>query len=165
MCSQIPDHAVSQGFVDEHCFMPAHPLCRFLPTFAADRSRGTDGKTCNKFYKKHPVLTPGILTLFCAHTECIGFSLMTDQRGPTLHFIYNRFKTAPKMIVYDNACNLHRYVLRRAPQFFSSTLFRIDRLHIRNHDGCSSGYDLRQYPASMLVSPGCHFRTAEHTSC
>ncbi|KAL0038592.1 hypothetical protein WJX77_011963 [Trebouxia sp. C0004] len=109
MCSQIPDHAVSQGFVDEHCFMPAHPLCRFLPTFAADRSRGTDGKTCN--------------------------NLMTDQRGPTLHFIYNRFKTAPKMIVYDNACNLHRYVLRRAPQFFSSTLFRIDRLHIRNHDG------------------------------
>ncbi|DBA72299.1 TPA: hypothetical protein ACH3X2_010544 [Trebouxia sp. C0005] len=56
------------------------------------------------------------------------------------------------MIVCDNACKLHRYVLRRAPQFFSSTLFRIDRLYIRNHDGCSSGYDLRQYPASMLVS-------------
>lgn len=42
---------------------------------------------------------------------------------------------APKLIVYDNACNLHKYVLRRAPQFFSNTAFRIDRLHIYNHEG------------------------------
>ncbi len=98
---QIPDHPVSQGFVDEHCFMPAHPLCRSLPTFAADKSKGTDGKTCNKFYKKHPGLTPGIFTLFCAHRKCIGFSLMSDQEGRSTAFqlIYNRIKTGRTLSV------------------------------------------------------------------
>jgi hypothetical protein len=41
----------------------------------------------------------------------------------------------PAMLVYDNACNFHKYALRRAPQFFAKTLFRIDRLHIFNHHG------------------------------
>ena len=41
----------------------------------------------------------------------------------------------PGMVVYDNACNFHRYALRRAPRFFANTLFRIDRLHIFNHHG------------------------------
>ena len=92
---QIPDHVVSQDFVDEHCFMPAHPLCRSLPKFAADKSASSEGKSCNKFYKKHPGLTPGLFKLFCAHRRCIGFSLMADQEGPSTAFqlIYNRFKT------------------------------------------------------------------------
>ena len=156
---QIPGHAVDPSFVDEHFFLPAHPLCRALPSFAADKSKGTDVKTCNKFYKNHPGLTPGMFTLFCAHRKCLGFNLMADQEGPSTAFelIYTRFQSgqfrlyllalsvdlisdtfycaAPKMIVYDKACNLQRYVMRRAPHFFSSTLFRIDRLHIRNHDG------------------------------
>ena len=41
----------------------------------------------------------------------------------------------PNMVVYDNACNLHRYVLRRAPKLFADTAFRIDRLHVYNHHG------------------------------
>ena len=47
---QISEHPVSQGFADEHCFIPAYPLWRSLPDFAADKSKGTDGKTCNKVY-------------------------------------------------------------------------------------------------------------------
>ena len=40
---------------------------------------------------------------------------------------------APKLIIYDNCCNLMRYCLRRAPLFFSETQFLIDRLHWFNH--------------------------------
>jgi len=92
--------------------------------------------------------------VFCAHRKCLGFSLLTNPEGPSTVFdvVYTRFKTAPKLIVYDNACNLHKYVLRRAPQFFSNTAFRIDRLHIYNHEGCSSGYNLATYPNHMSVA-------------
>lgn len=42
---------------------------------------------------------------------------------------------APTMVVYDNACNLQRYALKRAPHFFRHAAFRIDRLHIFAHRG------------------------------
>lgn len=41
----------------------------------------------------------------------------------------------PKLVVYDNACNLQRYALNRAPRFFKDTAFRSDRLHMFNHHG------------------------------
>ena len=74
--------------------MPAHPICRALPGFVADKTKGPDGKSCNKFYKHHPGLTPGIFTMFCAHRTCLGFSLMADQEGPSTAFelVYTRFK-------------------------------------------------------------------------
>ena len=83
---QVTDHAVSQDFIDEHCYMPAHILCRALPNFAADKGKSSQGKSCNKFYKNHPGLTPGMFTLFCPHRRCIGFSLMADQEGPSTAF-------------------------------------------------------------------------------
>ncbi len=43
--------------------------------------------------------------------------------------------TAPSTVIYDNACNLHNYVLNRAPYFFKDTWFLIDRFHWRNHTG------------------------------
>ena len=84
------------------------------------------------------------------------------------------------MVVYDNACNLQRYALRRAPPFFKDTAFCIDRLHIFNHHGyalstarivahwhskamthivehicrCSKGYNLSIYPQDMEISTG-----------
>eukprot|EP00955_Chlamydomonas_euryale_P015250 163109-Chlamydomonas_euryale.AAC.1 len=39
----------------------------------------------------------------------------------------------PKMIVYDNCCNLHKYALRRQPSFFFKTRFVIDRMHAKGH--------------------------------
>ena len=42
---------------------------------------------------------------------------------------------APRVIVYDNACNLHTYCLNRDPVFFKHSRFLIDRLHWRDHTG------------------------------
>lgn len=170
---QIPDYPLNNNYTDHHCFMPSYPICRSVPPFKADRLRVADGKACNKYSSKHPGLTPGILTVFCAHRKCLGFSLLTNPEGPSTVFdvIYTRSKTgeltssllhfvcilvsclallgfalhaaadgfgmaaAPKLIVNANACNLHKYVLRRAPNFFSNAAFRIDRQHIYNHEG------------------------------
>jgi hypothetical protein len=43
--------------------------------------------------------------------------------------------SAPKIVIYDNACSLHNYVLNRDPVFFKDTVFVVDRLHWKNHSG------------------------------
>jgi hypothetical protein len=146
--------------------MPAYPLVRGLPPFAADESSSKETLTCNKFSGRHNQLTPGIFTLFCPHEVCLGFKLMNNNEGPGTLFelLFTRFRNGacscymqtiaaiplsllgcrsaccagPRRIIYDNACNLHRYSLRRAPRLFAKTEFRIDRLHIFNHIGCDS---------------------------
>lgn len=45
---------------------------------------------------------------------------------------------APKVVIYDNACNLHDYALNRDPGFFKNTKFFVDRFHWFNHKGKSS---------------------------
>lgn len=37
---------------------------------------------------------------------------------------------APKMLIYDNGCNAHCYLINREPAFFESTSVYIDRLHM-----------------------------------
>ena len=56
---------------------------------------------------------------------------------------------APKLIVYDNACNLHRYCLNRVGTFFQNTnlKFIVDPFHMGNHVTCSRGYRLDSLPA------------------
>lgn len=43
--------------------------------------------------------------------------------------------TAPDIVIYDNACNLHSYCLNREPKFFEKTWFLVDRFHWPNHTG------------------------------
>ena len=57
-----------------------------------------------------------------------------------------RFNPPPSVIVYDNACKLHAYVLNREPARFAKTRFYVDRLHFRKgHTGCTLGYSLDTY--------------------
>ena len=46
---------------------------------------------------------------------------------------FSNFLTAPQVVIYDNACNLHNYCLNRDPGFFASTKFCVDRFHWVNH--------------------------------
>lgn len=49
------------------------------------------------------------------------------------------------MVIYDRACKLHTYALKREPYFFKDTLFWVDAQHITGHVGCSEGYDPRVF--------------------
>ena len=62
------------------------------------------------------------------------------------------FESLPKMIIYDNSCKLHQYVLNREPSHFKDTLFFVDRFHWRGHIGCSSGYSLDKYSTYDISS-------------
>lgn len=77
---------------------------------------------------------------------------MSSHESPRHPFeiFRSRFKVAPKLIIYDNACKLHQYCLNREPAFFKHTQFAVDRFHWRGHVGCSAGYCLDKYKSAQI---------------
>ncbi|XP_066271346.1 uncharacterized protein [Branchiostoma lanceolatum] len=108
---------------------------------------------CRKESRGHPTLTAGVFTLYCQHAICYGFEVMLEPESPKYPFriLKSRFSTAPSVIIYDNACQLHSYCLNRDPGFFQNSRFFVDRLHFKNHKGCSKGYCLDMYKASFDI--------------
>ena len=107
----------------------------------------TDDK-CRKYSYGHPTLTPGIFTVYCQHGVCYGFKVLRScesLRHPFRLFTTRFTSPPPSVIVYDNACQLHTYALKREPQRFKRTLFAVDQFHWCGHVGCSSGYNLNLY--------------------
>ncbi|XP_066277571.1 uncharacterized protein [Branchiostoma lanceolatum] len=135
-------------------FFPAYSLVCGLPRFAMNEARKRkETDSCRKESYGHPSLTPGLFTLFCPHGVCFGFEVMRSCESPQHPFeiIRTRFKTAPRTIVYDNACQLHRYVMNRDPHFFKKTQFLVNRFHWKGHVGCSLGYCMDSYSASVDI--------------
>lgn len=67
---------------------------------------------------------------------------------------YTRLSAGPRMLVYDNACNVHRHCIKWQPAFFKHTMFRIDRIHKFNHHSCGSGYFLDNDISEDVLVPG-----------
>lgn len=61
----------------------------------------------------------------------MGYEVMKTGESPAMVFrwMLRHRSTAPKAIIYDNACNLAKYALMREPQFFKHTVFAVDRFH------------------------------------
>ncbi|KAG0695153.1 hypothetical protein DFH29DRAFT_985019 [Suillus ampliporus] len=70
---------------------------------------------CNKFYKTYSKnnLTGGILVLWCIHSVF-----------------------APKVIIYDFACQLAPYSFVREARYFQHTRFLVDEMHAHDHTHC-----------------------------
>ena len=47
--------------------------------------------------------------------------------------------------------NVHTYCLKREPARFKDTKFLVDRLHFRNHVGCSLGYSMNTYTSDEEI--------------
>ena len=56
------------------------------------------------------------------------------------------------MIIYDNSCKLHQYVLNHEPSHFKTFYFSLTASHWRGHIGCSSGYSLDKYSTYDISS-------------
>jgi hypothetical protein len=135
---QEPDFVVLSPDPEEDfvCF-PNLPLGRRIPDWGANGSKSEEEarETCNKYSSRHPSRTPGIFCLFCPHGFSLGFALMQRQEGVSTFFniLYCRLPEAPKMVIYDNGCNLHVYAVARAPSFFRDTAFVVDKFHMPGH--------------------------------
>ena len=144
-----------------HYLPPQEDSLSFFPNLPALVGRGnyaidhlnikSTSDECHKYPDSHPVLTPGIFTIYCQHGICYGFQVMDSHESPCYPFkiFRSRFTSAPKLIIYDNACKLHQYCLNREPAFFSHTQFSVDRFHWKGHVGCSSGYNLNLYKSAL----------------
>ena len=139
---------------EKFVFMPNNPVCRKLARYGDMRDDTT--YLCNKYNKKCRGMTPGIFAMFCPHGVCLGFRIMSRHEGPRTAFemIYERFKVAPGVIIYDNACNFHRYCMKRQGAYFANTMFLIDRMHSSGHVGCPESFNMRVYPGTMEIMPG-----------
>ena len=107
---------------------------------------------CRKYSSTHP--STNTFTLLCRHGICCGFQVMESHKPPWHPFeiLLCRFPTPLKMIIYDNGCKLHQYVLNREPVHFKNTVFLVDRFHWRGHVGCSSSYSLDGYTSLDVAS-------------
>ena len=142
---------------DELTFFPNLTKQHEDATYFADKqgaSKKEEKMDCRKESYGHHTLSPGVFTSFCEHGFCYGFKLMTSHESPKHPFsiFKTRFKTAPKCVIYDIACQLHKYCLNREPHFFKNTVFYVDRFHWKCHIGCSSGYCLDRYRTKLDIA-------------
>lgn len=97
---------------------------------------------CGKYYNtyKKARLTGGIMVLWCPHSVCVGFHIIprAEGRNDVFSALYTHWPVAPKIIVYDFACQLAPYSMVREPIFFQGTRFFMDEFHETGHTKCSS---------------------------
>lgn len=104
---------------------------------------------CNKLYKQQRTMGPGTLYFFCVtHQKCIGFIILQKPESTRIvtQTLITRFKDMPKIILYDNGCNLNEFILNRYPTEFENSRILVDGFHYQSHNNCSHSYDSRSHP-------------------
>ena len=138
-------------------FFPGRPAIRKITPIALSNPK--EEIVCNKDYKLAGKFGAGTLCFFCAeHRFCIGFVVLTSSES--VQHVYNvlitRFNHMPSVIIYDNGCNLHEYILNRTPWYFVNTMVLCDGFHWQNHINCCDGYNSKLYPFLAGISTVLH---------
>ena len=70
---------------------------------------------CAKKFPVHPTLSPGMVMMNCQHQICYGFTILRAKESTVgiLQLLLTHFRKLPRIIIYDNACNLHRTCMIR----------------------------------------------------
>lgn len=105
-------------------------------------------RACNKLAKTTGRLGAGCLVFWCGrHRLCIGWEVLLEQETPksVWNALASRFPKAPKVVIYDNACNLYDYVHNRTPNEFIETIFLSDPFHWAHHINCSHSFNAKYY--------------------
>jgi hypothetical protein len=80
---------------------------------------------------KRPHKSRGAMVVCCPHWVIYGFHVMLRGESPRDVFavLFSRLNREhlPKFVVYDNACALRNYYMRREPAFFAEVTFVVDR--------------------------------------
>lgn len=91
---------------------------------------------CHKVTLSMPFLTLNIIIL----CPCLQYTLYMYNSAILIvvlasHNIIILLHVAPSVVIYDNGCNLHQYMLNHEPAFFENTWVLVDRFHWPNHTG------------------------------
>jgi hypothetical protein len=121
-----------------------HCIFRKVPAnYVVDAHNKSDA-ACGKYANRRSRFMPGVLLVFCLdHGTFLGFHVMHNHESPRTLFelFFTRWRVAPRLICYDNACNLAKFCLAREYAFFKRTKFVIDKLHFYAHKLCSPVYN------------------------
>lgn len=115
---------------------PGRPLLRQRVFFKNSKKEGWR-EECAKDYRSSPFHSPGLLSAQCAceHPKLLGVSVMDESESisTAINSIAARFSPLPRIVYYDNACNLTKSVALRFRWMFSETTFVCDRFHYAGH--------------------------------
>lgn len=113
-----------------------------------EKSSNEEG-TCRKLYSTYTKnnLTGGLMALWCPHLICLGFHKIPacEGRNDVFSAIFKYWEHAPKVVIYDFACQLGSYCIQREPEFFRDTLFVVDEMHANGHTHCSQACFVSNY--------------------
>ena len=132
--------------MDTGAYFPGRPYHSIM----RDLHLSNDSSVCNKDYKKKGRLGAGTLLFWCGeHRKCLGFYIMSSAESPKIVYtiLATRFVKQPRVIIYDNGCNLSDYILNRSPLPFIDTYILSDGFHWKNHTNCGPSFNSKLYPA------------------
>ena len=109
---------------------------------------GMEVQGCSKTILRTDTHSDGILTVqcVCSNPKLLGFVVMKKPESTevALDSILTHFRIPPRVIFYDNACNLYASALLRVPWLLNQTRFLVDRFHYKSHT-CSTFFDPSSY--------------------
>ena len=138
--------SATQEVLETGAYFPGRPY----HSTVRDVQFNNESSVCNKLYKKKGRLGAGTLLFWCGiHRKCLGFYVMKTAESckTVFQILVTRFKKQPRVIIYDNGCNLSEYILNRAPGPFKDTYILSDGFHWKNHTNCGVSYNSKLYPA------------------
>jgi CxC4 like cysteine cluster associated with KDZ transposases/Kyakuja-Dileera-Zisupton transposase len=138
-----PPH-LSTIWATGHSF-PAYPPKHKIADVCIQQEALVD--TCNKTYHQKGACGAGLVPFWCLeHRKCLGWIMLESAESPRViaNALLTRFPDAD-VVMYDNGCRLHEYVLNRFPTAAKNMQFFIDSLHWVNHTACSEVYNPDNY--------------------
>ena len=138
--------SATQEVLETGAFFPGRPYEKIV----RDIHFNSETSVCNKVYKKKGRLGAGTLLFWCGiHRKCLGFYIMKSAESckTVFQILVTRFKIQPRVIIYDNGCNLSEYILNREPGPFKETYILSDGFHWKNHTNCGVSFNSKLYPS------------------
>jgi hypothetical protein len=129
--------------------LPVRPICKVFETGKGPAVQG-DKQSCRKIdvSNKHGRGGHGSILFCCSHL-CI-FNWTALEHHESSRNVYDVVRSywpfAPRAIVYDTACVAATFAQIRDYNFFQSTIFSVDRLHVNYHTGCSRAHHPSSHP-------------------
>lgn len=91
---------------------PGRPLIR--PSIRFKNKKGEWREECAKDYRCSPTHSPGLFQVVCAceHPKLLGVTVMdrSESVSCAITNLFTRFHPLPKVVFYDNACNMTKSI-------------------------------------------------------
>ena len=152
-------------------FYPMHELKTYPKQYKVNKK--IDTEFCEKNFPQHHDFADGIFSIGCCCELSItyGFEIMMAHESARhfFKFLMNRKLNLKNLegVIFDFACNLHRYALNREPEDFEHLRFLVDGSHYqgmkklkrqdsragkKGHLGCNSAYNFNVYKQFTKLS-------------